>query len=110
MTYLPAVGKYITCISTPTFSPFTEKQFDTYFLESPNLTGPFSLITYMREFGPESYFVNVPSKFVTNATAADGSLTMYLSYSANFAFHSGANPPGSGYHWTLQEMKLSPEL
>jgi len=108
MTYLPAVKKYILCISTPTFSPFTERQFDTYLLESSSLTGPFSMVTYMREFGPESYFVNIPSKFVASEVDADGSLTMYLSYSANFAFRSQANPPGSGYHWTLQQIKLSP--
>merc|ERR1711904_73945 len=53
MTYLPSVKRYIVCISTPTFSPFTEKQFDTYFLESENITGPFRYITYMRMFGPQ---------------------------------------------------------
>ena len=37
------------CISTPTFSPFTTKQFDTYLLESPNITGPFRYISYLRE-------------------------------------------------------------
>ncbi|CAK0876915.1 unnamed protein product [Prorocentrum cordatum] len=109
MTYIPAVKRYIMCISTPTFSPFTEEEFDTYFLESEGITGPFSYITYMRMFGPESYFVNIPSKFVSpSVDPEDGSLSLFLSYSANFAFHSGANPPGSGYHWTLQEIKFRP--
>ena len=62
----------------------------------------------MREFGPESYFVNVPSKFVDATLAADGSLRVYLSYSANFAFHDSAKPPGSGYHWTLSELRFKP--
>jgi len=109
MTYIPAVKRYIMCISTPTYSPFTEKQFDTYFLEAATITGPFRYITYMKMFGPQSYFVNIPSKFVDAAVDPnDGSLRLFLSYSANFAFHSGANPPGSGYHWTLQEMRLKP--
>jgi len=107
MTYIPALKRYIMCISTPTYSPYTEKQFDTYFLESESITGPFSYVTYMSRFGPESYFVNIPSKFVSSKPDADGSIRMFLSYSANFAFgKNDANPPGSGYHWTLQEVKF----
>lgn len=106
MTYIPALQRYIMCISTPTYSPYTEKQFDTYFLESESITGPFVYVTYMRRFGPESYFVNIPSKFVSSKLDANGSISMFLSYSANFALASDANPPGSGYHWTLQEVKF----
>ncbi|CAE7286148.1 unnamed protein product [Symbiodinium microadriaticum] len=94
------------CISTPTFSPFTTKQFDTYLLESPSITGPFRYISYLREFGPEAYFVSIPSKFLAKSTASDGSLRLFLSYSANFAYHSQSSPVGSGYHWTLQEVEL----
>merc|ERR1711920_1092934 len=109
MSYIPAIRKYIMCISTPTNSPFTEDDFDTYILESDTITGPFSYVTYMRRFGPHSYFVNIPSKFVASSIdPKDGSITMYLSYSANFHIHEEANPPGSGYHWTLQEIKLKP--
>lgn len=39
MTYFPVLHKYIMCVSTPTFSPYTTKQFDTYFLESDAITG-----------------------------------------------------------------------
>jgi len=107
MTYIPAVKRYIVCISTPTFSPFTEKQFDTYFLESENIIGPFRYISYMREFGPQSYFVNIPSKFISSSVdPEDGSLSLVLSYSANFAFHKGSKPPGSGYSWNLQALKF----
>ena len=42
------------------------------------------------------------------AIGADGSLTLYLAYSANFAYDHGARPPGSGYHWTMQEVRLRP--
>ncbi len=109
MTYVPAIQRFIMVVSTPTFSPFTEQQFDTYLLEGPSATGPWSMITYMKEFGPQSYFVNIPSKFIkAKLDPDDGSLTLYLSYSANFHFPQGANPPGSGYHWTLSEIKLRP--
>ena len=117
MTWVPAVKKYIMCISTPSFSPYTTKQFDTYFLESDRMTGPFSLVHYMREFGPEAYFVNIPSSFMDAApksTAGAGpssssmAINAFLSYSANFAYHTNqAIPPGSGYHWTLQQFRFT---
>eukprot|EP00929_Paragymnodinium_shiwhaense_P100045 TRINITY_DN62068_c0_g1_i1.p1 TRINITY_DN62068_c0_g1~~TRINITY_DN62068_c0_g1_i1.p1 ORF type:complete len:496 (-),score=18.09 TRINITY_DN62068_c0_g1_i1:40-1527(-) len=108
MTYVPAVQRYIMIVSTPTLSPFTEKTFDTYLLESKHITGPFHYITYMKEFGPQAYFVNIPSKFVDSETK-DGSLRLFLSSSANFAAGNvTANPPGSGYHWTLHEVVLKP--
>ncbi|XP_065845549.1 uncharacterized protein [Oscarella lobularis] len=54
MKYLPVLKRYIMCITTPTVSPFSASQFGTYLLESVSMTGPFSLITYMKEFGPEN--------------------------------------------------------
>ncbi len=32
------------------------------------MTGPFSLVSYMPSFGPQAYFVNIPSKFMGDAT------------------------------------------
>ena len=61
----------------------------------------------------QAYFVNIPSKFIDAAPAggaaagAPRTMGMFLSYSANFAFHDGANPPGSGYHWSLQQMRFT---
>merc|ERR1712005_28461 len=97
MTYFAPLKKYILTISTASAYPNMEGPFDTYFLESDGITGPWSLINYNKEFGPEAYFVNYPSKFLgADARAADGAFHGFLSYSANFAFHHGANPPGSG--------------
>eukprot|EP01084_Bolivina_argentea_P119225 211420_1 len=106
MTYFHVLKKYIMVISTPTFSPSMVKQFDTYFLESDNISGPWKYIVYMSEFGPEGYFVHYPSKFLSGAM--NGSYyEMFLSYSANFAFKSEpAVPPGSGYHWSLQKSRF----
>ncbi|CAL1137136.1 unnamed protein product [Cladocopium goreaui] len=107
MTYIETVKRYIVCVSTPTYSPFTEQQFDTYLLESENITGPFRYISYLREFGPQAYFVNIPSKFVGDFNPKDGSLRLFLSYSANFDWKKSApKPAGSGYHWALQEVIL----
>lgn len=38
---------------------------------------------------------------------AAGAFDLYLSYSANFAFHSGSDPVGSGYHWTLEHTRIT---
>jgi hypothetical protein len=43
MTWIPAIKKFIVVISTPSFSPYTNKQFDTYFLESDSISGPFKV-------------------------------------------------------------------
>jgi len=70
-----------------------------YFLESDSITGPWTIANYMSEFGPEAYFVNHPSKFLAakaNTTASPPTYDAFLMYSANFAFHNGAEPPNSG--------------
>jgi len=110
MTYLPALAKFVMCVSTPTFTPYTTQQFDTYFLEADSITGPFRMVSYLSEFGPQAYFVNIPSKFLPAHPTSESSLRYYeayLSYSANFDYRHGANPPGSGYHWSLQRMRFS---
>jgi hypothetical protein len=48
MTYFPALKKFILSISTATNYPMMTEQFDTYFLESDSITGPWSYITYMQ--------------------------------------------------------------
>jgi hypothetical protein len=69
----------------------------TYILEADTITGPWRMVTYMRNFGEHAYFVNIPSKFIS----PDGR-TFWLCYSANFCDgYNGeaplkANPPGSG--------------
>ena len=64
------------------------------------------MVTFMNKFGRQGYFLNFPSKFI----GADGR-TAWLSYSANFhkAYFGNrtvADPMGSPYAWTLQEVKL----
>jgi len=107
MTYMAAIKKYVLTISTATVYPMMTHEFDTYFLESDSITGPWHYVTYMSKFGPEAYFVNHPSKFM--AKAADTQARTYdtfLMYSANFAFKNGSNPPNSGYHMNLQQARF----
>jgi hypothetical protein len=145
-------------VSTPTESPFTgsdsppfNASYDTYFLESGDITGPWALVSYASQFGPQAYFANTPSKFMgvsasgartgagsgiyegARATAASvaspaargpplfheqtvplvddvgGAGTFYsffLAFSANWKWPGTPNPPGSGYHLSLQPSRF----
>ncbi len=102
-TYIEPLKKYLMCV---TDGQNTISRFNTYILEADVLTGPWKLITYMKSFGEQGYFVNIPSKFIS----PDGK-KMWLCYAANFTngyLHTNysANPPGSGYGMTLQSIEL----
>ncbi len=84
----------------------TRTTFNTYILESKEITGPWRLITYMKEFGEQAYFVHTPSKFIS-----DDGLTSWLFYSANFQSpnyveNHKSYPPGSGYGLSIQEIEF----
>ena len=107
MTYNAPLKKYIMCVTDGW--PTVEKM-NTYLLESDNITGPWKMITYMEDFGPQAYFVNIPSKFISK----DG-LTMWLCYSANFTnaenrnnpeYLNAVNPQGSAYSLSLHEIRI----
>ena len=103
LTYNAPLKKYLMCV---TDGGNTCARMHTYILESSRLTGPWRLVTYMKNFGEQSYFVNFPSKFIS----ADGQ-TAWLCYSANFAPDWNNEkiksvPSGSRYGLVLQEVKL----
>ncbi len=103
MTYDAPLKKYLLCVTN---GRQTTMKYDSYILESDAVTGPWKLVTYMKDFGEEGYFLNFPSKFISS----DGK-TLWLCYSANFG--SGQNhtklvssPPGSRYGMCLQEVQI----
>jgi hypothetical protein len=104
ITYNAPLRKYLMCV---TDGWPTVERMRTYLLESDAITGPWRLVHYFRDFGPQAYFVNLPSKFIS----ADGRVA-WLCYSANFAFKdirldaSKGSPPGSRYGMVLQEVRL----
>lgn len=104
MTYNAPLGKYFMCITRG----MEIARYNTMILESDSMTGPWKLVHYMRDFGPEAYFVNIPSKFIS----ADGEKAV-LWYSANFSDNPwgkektrAENPEGSNYSLTVQEIQL----
>jgi hypothetical protein len=98
VTYDAPLKKYLMCV---THGWPTVGKFDTMILESSRITGPFRLVTYMKRFGEQGYFVNFPSKFISK----DGR-TAWLSFSANFMGPQESSPKGDGYAWCLHEVQL----
>jgi hypothetical protein len=102
-TYFAPVKKFLMCV---TDGGNTCARMDTYILEADALTGPWRLVTYLKNFGEQSYFVNFPSKFIS----PDGR-TAWLCYSGNFAPDWNGekikvNPPGTRYGLVLQKIRL----
>jgi hypothetical protein len=103
VTYNAPLGKYLMCVTDGW--PTVEKM-NSYILEADKITGPWKLVTYMNDFGEQGYFLNFPSKFIS-----DDGRTLWLCYSANFArnwrgVRIKSNPPGSRYGLVLQQLKL----
>ena len=103
ITYNAPLKKYIMCV---TDGGNTVSKMNTYLLESDNLEGDWKIISYMKNFGEQAYFVNIPSKFISQ----DG-MQMWLLYSGNFAKDWNGqkiieNPPGSHYGMVFQKIEL----
>jgi hypothetical protein len=103
VTYNPYLKKYLMCV---TDGGNTCSKMNSYILESDTLAGEWKMIAYMKDFGEQAYFVNIPSKFISK----DGK-TMWLFYSSNFAPTANgikieANPQGSHYGLVMQKIKI----
>ena len=103
VTYNAALKKYLMCVTDgwPTMAKMS-----SYILESDNITGPWKLVSYMKDFGVQGYFLNFPTKFIS-----DDGYKAWLCYSGNFAGpYKGEellpDPPGSRYGLTLQEVEF----
>ena len=103
VTYNSKLKRYFMCV---TDGGNTCARMNTYILESDSLTGDWKLVTYMKDFGEQAYFVNIPSKFI----AEDGETAWFL-YSGNYAtdwngMKINVNPPGTHYGLVLQKIQL----
>ncbi len=103
ITYNAPLKKYLMCVTDgwPTCA-----RMNSYILEADAITGPWRLVTYMKDFGQQGYFLNLPTKFIS----ADGR-TAWLCYSGNFAKDWRGEvmqeiPPGSHYGLVLQKIRL----
>lgn len=102
-TWFPGLSRFLMAVSDagPALGPMS-----SYILEAPALHGPWRMVTYLRHFGTQGYFLNFPSRFI-DATGR----VAWLCYSANYNNrYEGADfledPPGSRYAMCLQEVNL----
>jgi hypothetical protein len=103
ISYNAPLKKYLMCV---TDGGNTVSKMNTYMLESDKLDGEWKIITYLKDFGEQAYFVNIPTKFISE----DGK-QMWLLYSGNFARDWNGqkiveNPPGSHYGMVFQKIEL----
>jgi hypothetical protein len=103
ITYNAPLKRYLMCVTDGTNTVW---KFNTYFLEAGEITGPWRLVAYLKDFGEQAYFVNFPSKFI----GGDGR-TLWLCYAANFTngwlgTSLKSDPPGSRCAMCLQEVRL----
>ena len=96
MTYNAPLGRFVVVVNLPgdRVRP-TDCSFDTYVLEAAEITGPFSLVSYMPSLGPQMYFQQISSA----TWSADG-LSGALFSSGNWdgsCTTQGSNPPGERY-------------
>lgn len=103
ITYNAPLKKYLMCI---TDGENTCAKMHTYILESDKLDGDWKLVTYMKDFGEQAYFVNIPSKFIS-----DDGKTAWLLYSGNYATNWNGmqikeNPQGSHYGMVFQRIEF----
>ncbi|MCU0963177.1 MAG: hypothetical protein MUF48_24045 [Pirellulaceae bacterium] len=102
-TYVAPLHKYLAFV---TDGGNTCARMSTMVLEADQLTGPWRLVSYLKDFGEQAYFVNLPSKFIS----PDGR-TAWLCYSGNFARDWNGesirtHPPGSHYGLVLQQIRF----
>lgn len=103
VTYNAPLKKYLMCV---TEGGNTCARMNTYILESDRLDGEWKMVTYLKNFGEQAYFVNIPSKFISG----DGK-TAWLLYSGNFAtdwngMKIKSDPPGSHYGMVFQKFEF----
>ena len=106
ITWNPGLNKYLLFSIMAHYTlkadgPHPEDH-DTWVAESDSMTGPWKLVTYLKSFGTQAYYPNLPSKFISG----DGR-TAWLWYGANYApFDRHSDPPGSGYRLCEQQVRF----
>lgn len=98
LTYDAPLGKFIMALSRADDAT----HFDTLILESDTIDGEYKVIQYMKGFADVSYFMMIPSRFIS-----DDGKTMWLGYSSNY-FPNIHYPSigGSCYAMCLSEITL----
>ena len=99
VTYHAGLQRYLMCVT----NPIAMGHYDAIFLEAERLTGSWRWFDYKEQFGPEGYFINIPSKFISVDNEH-----LWLIYSANWSDkHHPGKPEGSAYSLSIHEIKMT---
>jgi len=102
ITWNPGLKKYILVVhhNAKTGINDVAEEHRTIFMESDKITGPYKTIHYMTNWGPGSYFGNIPAKWISK----DGK-TAWLVIAAN-CWAEPANPKQCVYSCSMHEIKF----
>ena len=100
LTYIPALKKYILMTSRLRENEDNLPYNVLIFWESDKITGPYKMVHYLRDWGPQSYFPNIPAKFISS----DGK-TMWLCVATNYN-HLDPDPIQCRYGFSMHEIVL----
>lgn len=100
LTYIPGLRKYLLMTARLMENENNLPYNVLVFWESDHITGPYKMVHYLRDWGPQTYFPNIPAKFIS----PDGK-TMWLCVASNYS-HPGSNPAQCRYGFSLHEIAL----
>ena len=98
LTYIPGLQKYILMTARLKEQEENLPYNVLVFWESDNITGPYKMVHYLRDWGPQSYFPNIPAKFIS----PDGK-KMWLCVASNYT-NVESNPVQCRYGFSLHEI------
>ncbi|MBI2432783.1 MAG: hypothetical protein HYV26_07935 [Candidatus Hydrogenedentes bacterium] len=104
MTYIPGIDKFILMTARLKEGEENLPYNVLIFWESSQITGPFRLVHYLRDWGPQTYFPNIPAKFISQ----DGK-RMWLCVSSNYRQDGEPKPFQCRYAASFHELKLITE-
>src|SRR5680860_89435 len=81
ITWFPKLGKYILMSCRLKENEDNLGYNITTFWESDNITGPYKIVHYMRDWGKQAYFPNIPAQLI-NEDGKSAWLTVACNYSA----------------------------
>lgn len=100
LTYVPGLDKYLLMTARLKESEDNLPYNVLIFWESDRITGPYKMVHYLRDWGPQSYFPNIPAKFISQ----DGR-TMWLVVASNYSTPE-TNPVQCRYAMSMHEIVL----
>lgn len=103
ITFIPALGKYLMTVARLKENEDNLPYDLLTFWEADEITGPYRLVHYLRDWGPQAYFPNIPAKFISS----DGR-TMWLCASCNYSCKE-QKPFGCRYAASFHEIVLDLE-